>query len=326
MVSLKPRYIIASPSYNSNSGGIMVLHQFCHLLNEISEAYLVPMPRGTVINWLNLSKIDKIIEEEKAFVNNKFIISPDLNTPVFSGNLTVDNCVAVYPEVVFGNPFGLKNIARWVLYHSGFHRKMNCTSYGEVEFKFDKNYNGSAIQGFSETSDIILNIFMPRKIHYQTLKNNVEQSMDNLLSNRKGTAYIIRKGKFYPHPLISEDSICVDGKNADEIMEIMKKVKHFVSFDPYTYYSTIAVVYGCYSLILPPLNQSKKELINWKKRFKTEPWSAFCEDKLELSWDNRWKLLKHFDDSLRVSKNNVERFHNFWTAKINGKDIDLKES
>jgi len=313
---LKPKYIIATPSYNPESGGIMTLHQLCHLLNEISEAYVFPMPRGAIINHLNLTHVENVVKEEKFFSQN-FHTSPDLNTPLFSGNVELDKAVAIYPEILFGNPFQFKNVARWILFHSGFHRKIICTSYGEVEFKFHKNYRGSVIDGFSEASDVLLQIFMPRKPEYQTLTNNVNKNYEDIHSNKKGTAYCVRKGKFYSHPLIKEDSICIDGKNSDQIREIMKKVKYFVSFDPYTYYSAMAVVYGCYSLVLPSLDLSKKEIIEWKKRFKKEPWLAFSEDELDRSWEKRFKLLEFFNASLQKSRQNVKDFDNFWTTRIN---------
>ena len=313
---LKPKYIIATPSYTPESGGIMALHQLCHLLNEISEAYVFPFPRGSIINHLNLNHIENLVKQEKILSQN-FTTSPDLNTPLFSGNIDLDRAVAIYPEIVFGNPFQFKNVARWILYHAGFHRKMSCTSYGEVEFKFDKDYAGSTIDGFSEASDIILHILMPRKPEYQTLTNNINKNYEYLHSNKKGTAYCIRKGKFYSHPLIQEDSICIDGKNSQETREIMTKVKYFVSFDPYTYYSSMAVVYGCHSLVLPSLDLSKKEIIEWKKRFNKEPWLAFSEDELDLSWEKRHKLLENFNSSLQKSRQNVKAFDDFWIKRIN---------
>lgn len=316
MLDLRPKYIIATPAYTGESGGIMVLHQLCHLLNEISEAYVVPLPRGTVVNYLNLANIETIIQQEKNLSQN-FRISPELNTPVFNGEISLDRAVAIYPEIVFGNPFNFKNVARWILYHAGFHRKVSCTSFGEVEFKFLKNYSTSVIENFSELSDITLFIMMPRKPEYETLKNNVNSKPEEILTSKSETAFCIRKGKFRPHPLITDQSICIDGKNTEEIREILKQVKYFISFDPFTYYSLMASVYGCYSLVIPPENQSETEKLEWNKRSDDEPWIAFSEDELENSWSNRIKLLEHFDNSLQQSRNNVKQFHEFWTKRIN---------
>lgn len=316
MLNLSPKYIIATPGYNGESGGIMSLHQLCHLLNEISEAYVFPMPRGTVVNHLNLANIDYIIQQEKSFAQN-FRISPDLNTPVFKGEISLDRSVVIYPEIVFGNPFKFKNIARWILYHSGFHRKAICTSFGEVEFKFNQNYSSSVIHNFSELSDITLFILIPKKTEYEALKNNVNCKPEEILTSKTETAFCVRKGKFRPHPLITDQSICIDGKKTQEIREIMKQVKYFISFDPYTYYSTMASVYGCYSLIIAPDDQSETEILEWNKRSEEEPWLAFYENQLENSWRNRRKLLEYFDNSLQQSRNNVKKFHNFWTNRIN---------
>lgn len=101
-----PIFLVAAPSYTNESGGAMVLHQLCHLLNEIAEAYVVPMPRGSVINWLNIDHVEQLVAAEKNQLAN-FKTCPSLNTPIFSSypGLDLEACVAVYPEVVLGNPF-----------------------------------------------------------------------------------------------------------------------------------------------------------------------------------------------------------------------------
>ena len=42
----KPKFLIAAPSYDNRSGGCMVLHQLCHLLNNITTAYVYTYADG----------------------------------------------------------------------------------------------------------------------------------------------------------------------------------------------------------------------------------------------------------------------------------------
>ena len=134
----KPKFLIAAPSYDNRSGGCMVLHQLCHLLNNITTAYVVPMPMGHIVNWLNHGDINQIVQNQKSSVQ-AFKTCPDLNTPLFTErDVDINSFVAVYPEIVLGNPFQSTNVARWILYHSGYHTGINCISRGEVEFKFEQ--------------------------------------------------------------------------------------------------------------------------------------------------------------------------------------------
>ena len=294
----KPVFLVAAPSYTNESGGAMVLHYLCHLLNETAEAYVVPMPRGSIINWLNIDHVEKLVASEKNQLAN-FKTCPSFSTPIFSSypGLDLEACVAVYPEVVLGNPFQIKNVARWVLYHSGFHRGVSCTSNGEVEFKYKKEFAGAEIAGFSETADLTLKVNMVDEDTYNTLQSNYHMSREELIASREGVAYCVRKGKFRDIGLINGNSICIDGKSNAEVRKILNQVKYFISFDPHTSYSNIAVAYGCYSLISHPEYDGIEEAC-----FEQRPAVAFSESQLEKSWDNRPSLLARFNESITVSK------------------------
>jgi len=88
-----PFYIYA-PDYRNSSGGIRVLHYFCHLLNELGE---------------------------EAYVVNTRVTSPCLRTPKLTFEqlkehfVTGRNPVTIYPEVLSNNPLNTPLIARWLL-------------------------------------------------------------------------------------------------------------------------------------------------------------------------------------------------------------------
>ena len=291
----------------------MVLHQLCHLLNELGEAYVIPMPRGTVINWLNIEHVEQFVTAEKNHLAN-FKTCPSLNTPIFSSypGLDVEACVAVYPEVVLGNPFKFNNVARWVLYHSGFHRRISCTSKGEVEFKFNQEFAGAEISGFSETADLTLKVWMPNEKTLSTFQANIGASREELNKGRSGVAYCVRKGQPRHNELIDEEAICIDDKNIEEVTDILKKVEYFISFDPDTYYSELAVAYGCCSLISCEIYDGKEA-----EALKKRPYIAFSRDQIEASWEGRATLLKKYDDAASLSRQNVAQFYEFWAQRIN---------
>lgn len=313
MGSRKPKFLIAAPSYTNESGGAMVLHQLCHLLNELGEAYIVPTPRGSIINWLNIDKVEQLVAAEKNQLAN-FKTCPSLNTPLFSSypGLDLEACVAVYPEVVLGNPFQFRNVARWVLYHSGFHRRISCTSKGEVEFKYNQDFAGAEISGFSETANFTLKVWIPDEETMSTFRGNIATTREELHRDRAGVAYCVRKGTLRHNDLIDDDAICIDGLSMEKVINILKRVKYFVSFDPDTHYSNLAVVHGCHSLV--SCQKSDETKSNAKKKW---PHLAYSSDEIEESWKERATLLRDFEDAISISKRNVLQFYEFWDRRIN---------
>lgn len=96
-------YVVYTPAYDPRSGGIKVLHRLVHELNE----------RGV-----------------PAFCTGPG--NPEWNEPPTHG--MIEGAIAVYPEIVHGNPFGAKTVARWVLNVPG--RLAGPTEYDSSEIVF----------------------------------------------------------------------------------------------------------------------------------------------------------------------------------------------
>lgn len=91
-------YYIAASDFRQNSAGIRALHYLCHTLNELGcEAYLSP---ATVSN---------------PALNVRFLTRARLIDHYRAGRMPI----AVYPEVVSGNPLRAPVIARWLLNRPG---------------------------------------------------------------------------------------------------------------------------------------------------------------------------------------------------------------
>ncbi|MDA8290900.1 MAG: hypothetical protein M0Z33_04355, partial [Actinomycetota bacterium] len=92
----RARFAVLAPDYTGGSGGSVALHRLCDLLNATGcEAVVVPMEAAGIVNdaW---------------------------RTPraSFRGSLP-DDVVAIYPEVVVGNPLGARRVVRWLLNRPG---------------------------------------------------------------------------------------------------------------------------------------------------------------------------------------------------------------
>jgi hypothetical protein len=81
------KYLIWSYDYSHASAGPKALHRLCHELNEAGErAYVGP--------WAT---------------------NPEWNTPTSDFESFAGDWIAVYPEIVRGNPWNAPHVARWVL-------------------------------------------------------------------------------------------------------------------------------------------------------------------------------------------------------------------
>lgn len=92
----RPYYIYA-PSYTHISSGVSTLHLLCHALNEFGQkAYIIPDNP----------------------TSGYYCTNPALNTPLLEGehaNYYQKNYIAVYPDILNGNPMGAEHVVRMLL-------------------------------------------------------------------------------------------------------------------------------------------------------------------------------------------------------------------
>lgn len=283
------KYYIYAPSYNENSGGSIVLHRLCHIINSIDncEAFLVPhVPEKiSITNTADFLTDLKLIIKSfvKIVFGRKFITNKNWNTPVINKNKIkdIENSIVIYPEITFGNPLNGKNIVRWFLHQPGFFTKQVFFGVNELHYKFN-----SAIKDFkhclSKQSELEL------KVIYYPLEY---YNMENVSPKRAGTCHTIRKGKHKVkcHP---EDSILIDNLSHQEVSNIFKRTKRFISYDDYTAYSIFAVLCGCESIVVPDKNITKNQ---WYP-LETDRYGiayGFEEDEINQANRTREKVLEH---------------------------------
>jgi hypothetical protein len=241
---MKKKYIVMTPSYNENSGGIVVLHKLCDLLNRLGyEAYVMPYRYSYYITRYNF--ISEGVNFLKWSVWNWFKLfrrNESFDTPIYTGTYPIDDeFIVVYPEVVLGNPLGAKNVIRWLLHQPGYHEGVYYYSPGELLYKFNSAIHDFEYPG-SKTSEHELKI-----IHYPT---NIYFPPEQP-SPRDQTAYCVRKGKGKNFIKDHSSDILIDDLNHSQVAEIFRASKYFISYDTHTAYSTFAVLCGCISVVVP---------------------------------------------------------------------------
>jgi len=290
---LSKRYIIFAPSYLETSGGIVVLHKLCSLLNELGyESYLYPSFNTFELNDVNpIYTFLRYIKSKLVASFKRYKTNSSFNTPIFKGDISSisDNYIVIYPEMTFGNPLKAKNIVRWFLHQPGYHTGNIYYGKNELYFKFNGAIDDFTYQS-STTSEKSLKI-----IHYPLEHYN----MENTSSFRKGTAYCLRKGKHKKIQHDLKDSILIDGKTNSEgkshkeVSEILKNADTFVSYDTYTAYSIFAVLCGCKSIVIPDEGVTKEE------------WYPEENDRNGIAYGFSDKEIKHATDTANLVKSHI---------------------
>jgi hypothetical protein len=117
-------------------------------------------------------------------------------------------------------------------------------------FLYGEKFRNGFRHPFSQISNTLLDILHVPTDLYQN-KN---------ITNRQGVAYCLRKNKNPSFIHDTKDSICIDGKSHLEVSKIFNQCKTFISYDPYTFYSTLAVISGCESIIAPQNDKKINDL------------------------------------------------------------------
>lgn len=286
------KFIIYSHRYDINSGGLIVLHFLCHLLNNLGyEAYLWPSYRPIFNSKRPIKSLGQFVKYYRKELHRSFTVNKNWNTPVAKNRQVLDNAIVVYSEIVDGNPLNVKNVVRWLLHTPGFHNKKVKFSPNEMIFGFGEKFS---TQEFQINKDNLLTIFyIMTDIYKQTNFND-----------RVGSCHMIRKGKDkeFVH---EKDSLLVDGMSHEELSEIFNQKKYFISYDPYTYYSIYASLCGCISIIIPD-NGVKKE--QWHPKVEDTYGLAYGLDDIEYAEKTKRLMLEYIEKQQNENIKSVENF------------------
>lgn len=303
------KFIIFTPAYFPDSGGAVVLHRLCHLLNENGyEASLYPSYKTTVIhqeNWFKpiLSILSAAI---KARFWRPFKVKEGLNTPIFEKNRQDwrDDHVIIYSEGVYGNPLNANHVVRWLLHQPGYNYDLTCFGSRELIFTYSEAYSQRFELPFSRIAQTRLYIPYENLAHY---------TEDGALpyDQRTEVAYCLRKGRDKARVHDHAGAILIDGLSHPEIAEIFRRVKTFISYDTKTAYSVFAAMCGADSVVIPDPGVS---LEMWEPQERYRYGLAYGFENLGWAQKTRPLMIASMKDDVTKT---VERIHSF-VDEVNG--------
>lgn len=218
--SLNAPYYIYGLDYRQSSAGVRVLHYLCHSLNELGE-------------------------EAYIFANST---SPYLRTPLLTEEIMLRHAsinrmpIAIYPEIVPGNPMQAPVTARWILNKPGHIGGDAVHHPDELLFVYQQKYTPEGTKTYP--------LYIP------AVNSRIFNDWNNAYEGkRQGACYYAHKflhfGGMLTHHAKGATSLCQDiPRSHEEIADILRRSEVLYSYEPSAIVSE-ALQCGCPVVIVP---------------------------------------------------------------------------
>lgn len=279
------KFIIVTPSFNENIGGVIALHLLCHRINSLGrEAFIwdINRPHETTKGlYKKLVYLIRRLNYERKRLKKKFITNAEWNTPEITNiSKNIDDYIFIYPEIIQGNPLNASFFIRWLLYLPRHNHYSNENSKNHFNICYSESCKRNLNQLIVEESLLCATWLHP----------DYRESFD---TNRHGIAYQIRKHDSKAAIDMPNDAIKIDGLSHREIAKIFKQVEYFYSYDLYSFYSIYASLCGCKSIVVPQEGLNEE---NWRPEPKDRLGLAYGPEKIEWAISTRQDLKKYISE------------------------------
>lgn len=323
MKSIKKIIIVNGYNY---CGGQVVLSELCRCLNKIgfdARIFLLHSFPTTEKDLLIFSKREHFIVNIKLalaiFLNRLFptlgfnkkffpeyFRAPHLKgcklqiSPFFSNKKTI----VLYPEIVYGNPLKAKNVVRWLLYFNRYPNEKHAYNEKDLFISYREIFNDCTL---NPTQRMVKINYFDKNLYKQTN-----------FSKRIGNCYFIRKGRNRKDLPLNFDGPILDDLPEKEKIKILNECEFCFSYDTQTFYSSIASICGCKSIIVPEPGKNKED---YRGSDDMPPYGvAYGTNKEELDWatKTRGQLINRLDYE-KSNMKNAQLFIDYVTDYFKGR-------
>lgn len=246
-------FIVYSPRYDENSGGAIVLHKLCHLLNCIGHnAMLWPIGIPIKVNGKETDFLRQaILYYGTLFCRKPFFMHSGYITPLASKQ-DINDSIVIYPEVIDDNPLGARRYVRWFLHRPGFHKKKYHYNSGDLYFFYQKAFDHCINNMVCGGQLFVIEYFSDVYVNRNSAK-------------REKVCYMIRKGTNRKDLPNLKNLWVVDNLTHTEMAMAFNNCSYCYFYDTHTLYSTYSAMCGCIPIIVPEKGVSKTEWVSEKK-------------------------------------------------------------
>jgi hypothetical protein len=229
------------------------------------------------------------------------LISPDEIS-----KLDLNNLITVYPEGVKGNPYNSKHVVRWILYHTNPEVEYTWGA-DDVYFYFNdyfvskENKDRKILNCFDFKLDLFYDKKLDRNGYCHIDRNCMRLSPDSSLVLKYDSEDL-----FHGHLTMGWEWL-VDKLNTK---------KYFITYNVATYYSAIASMCGCISIIL---HDGIKEDNVKEKVIANKYGVAYGFEEVDESISNRELLKPYLNEVTNNSIRTIENFILYWDSELKNK-------
>ena len=294
----RPRFLIASPP--QFWGGPIVLHLLCRMLADLGYDAKIFMLRTDVryplsrqeclrqyLPFMNGGKAPELPDSQEGAVKGCTIT----NWPYVD-----DDTIVVYPEVIFGNPLAAKHVVRWFLNVNRFKDEIYASqAYGKDDM-------------FMCYRDVFNDYQLNPTCRQVTLNHfNYDLYKRWNYGAREGSCFIIRKGRERSDLPPAVQGVILDNLSEEEKVKVMNQCEYCYSYDTQTFYSLVAAICGCVSVVIPEPGKKREDYLSegekgWGIAYGTAP------EEIEFARSTCKDLLADIESYKVRNKENVHKF------------------
>lgn len=318
----KFKFVIAS--YRTQTGGVLVLHNLCRILNELGydakilyfreENYDAQPHFRFWLRWFVYQVkisfkylLESILgpKKMKGYFDSPFRKTRRKFTP-FIGK----NTIAVYSETMLGNPLHADNVVRWLLLFNSLYKQE-----GEKTIGYDKD---DLFFAYRE-------VFNDPKLNPEcriccTPYFDLDTYKRTNFGERHGKCYVLKKGNWRVNAEDIADGIVIDDLSEREKVRVFNECEYCISYDTQTAYSELASICGCISVVVPEEGKTREDYrsngdISYGVAF------GFSEEEVQYAISTRDRLIEYYKSINEEGKKQARYFvvecEKYFNKKLN---------
>ncbi|MDL0430166.1 hypothetical protein QPM17_03460 [Marinobacter sp. TBZ242] len=289
------RFVIYTPLYRENSGGIIVLHKLASLLRAMGhDVKIWPQQKPAIYELATVPGWKKAVLWAKwralGLLGRKDLRSPYRLS--VARHKDINDSIVLYPEIVAGNPLRSSKVVRWLLNKPGAISGVVDFGENDLFFFYQEKFNDWALNPDTNNRLTVTELMSDTYVSENT-------------GTRNGQCYMVRKGKNRALDYHDKNAVRVDGVSHKELAKIFNECKYFICYDPYTMYCRYAAMCGCIPVVVPENGVTKEE---WRPEIYNRYGIAYGWDDVPWAVETRPQLMEFLSESERRNEELARNF------------------
>ena len=240
------RFIVFADSFDENNGGIIALHRLCDLLNRGGQVALLWPARKPLLRPGAAAGHAPRPGATTAAPGGGRTAPARCSTRRWRRRTTCPAPSSSTPRSCTATRCAREHVVRWLLHKPGWHKGRVDYGPGDRYFFYQKAFDDPALN--PDGDNLLKTVWVRDDVYRQTHHGE-----------RRGSCYILRKGKGRTLVHDLKDSVLVDKLSHTELAKVFNRVQTCISYDAYTMYSLYAALCGCVSVVVPEPGVSKEQ-------------------------------------------------------------------